>query len=327
MVALLLAGVAIVRFDLDTQWFGARRPGERPRGGAPARGAARCPRRPRSPRSARRPARSTADPARVAAAIGPMLQRKGVLGPHIGVLVADLAHGPPALPRRHAAGHPGQHHQAAHLDGGPGVAGPDGPLPHDGALGRRRSAGSCWSVAATRSWPAARRPRAPATPHKADVVTLARKAAAGAPRQAGAPGPPGLRRLLLQRAGRQPGVAGAPTSPRASYPRSARCGSTRATRRGSEAFVSDPAAEAARVFAAALRQAGVRVAPKVVRAKAGPDTADLAGGAEPAAGPDRRAHPRGQRQQGRRGARPPRRARARSSRARSPPAPRPSSTR
>jgi D-alanyl-D-alanine carboxypeptidase/D-alanyl-D-alanine-endopeptidase (penicillin-binding protein 4) len=45
---------------------------------------------------------------------------------------------------------------------------------------------------------------------------------------------------------------------------------------GSEGFVADPAAEAARVFGNALRGAGVKVGPKAVRAGAGPDAVEVA---------------------------------------------------
>ena len=204
--------------------------------------------------------------------------------------------------------HPGLDHQAAHLDGGAGGARArwSGSRPRSATC--PPPASSCSSAAETRSWPA--RPARPrrSYPGRADVVTLAQQTAAPAARAEGAPGAARLRRLLLHRSGGQPGLA------RHLPPRRRRTPDQRAVgRRG-------PRPRRLRLPQRPGRRGGEPgSAPRCEAAGREGRSAGDAGSSTPADGHrrrlglersarrDRRAHPRGQRQPGRRGARPPRR--------------------
>ncbi len=127
----------------------------------------------------------------------------------------------------------------------------------------------------TRSWPAALAQGRTAYPGKADVVTLARAAARR------------LQSLHVRRVSLAyddsyfTGPSVNPAWPGTYIPESvvppiSALWVDEGHAPGSEGFVGDPAAEAGRVFGAALRRAGVRVAPKVVRGGAGPDAVEVA---------------------------------------------------
>jgi D-alanyl-D-alanine carboxypeptidase/D-alanyl-D-alanine-endopeptidase (penicillin-binding protein 4) len=273
VVLLLVAGVAIVQFHLDTRWFGAEDPVNAPAAVPPPAGLALPKEAAVAPVSSP-PREVAADPARVAAAIAPLLRRKGILGKHIGVLVTDLATG-----------------RALYRAGTPLItpASTTKLLTTTAAL---ETLGPMARFRTTVRWDAAHRqlvlvgggdpflassPKAAAAgyPHKADVVTLARKAVAALRAK-------GVRRVHLAFDDSYfSGPSVNPAWPATYIPESvvppiSALWVDEGHGPGSEAFVSDPAAEAARVFAAALRQAGLKVAPKVVRTQAAADTADLA---------------------------------------------------
>ena len=273
MLALLAGGVAIVAFDLDTRWFGATDPVNEPAAAPPPEGLALPKEAAVAPVSSP-PREVTADPAKVAAAIGPMLQRKRVLGKHIGVLVTDLRTGKPLY------------------RAGSSLITPASTTKLLTSTAALEALGPMARFRTMVRWDAARRqvvlvgggdpflasgPPAGATgyPHKADVVTLAHKAAQALRAK-------GVRRVRLAFDDSYfsgPGVNPAwPATyiPEGVVPAISALWVDEGHAQGSEGFVADPAAEAARVFAVALRQFRVRVAPEVVRAKAGADAADLA---------------------------------------------------
>ena len=179
--------------------LGTADPRTEPVGRRAARGAEAAGLRGRPGGRASRPAVAV-DPARVAATVRPLLRTAGARAAlrragHRPDHRAAACSAPGA-----AAITPAVDHQAAHLDGGPGVARPDGAVPDDGHAGRPPPASSCSSAAGTRSWPARpARPR-PSYPDRADVVTLAQQTArklramkvhAGPPRPSTTPTSPG----------------------------------------------------------------------------------------------------------------------------------------
>jgi D-alanyl-D-alanine carboxypeptidase/D-alanyl-D-alanine-endopeptidase (penicillin-binding protein 4) len=273
VLVLLGSGVVIVAFHLDDKLFGGPNPVTEPAAVPPPEGL-RLPRSTDVAPVSSPPREVAADAAKVAAAIAPLLRRKRVLGRHVGVLVTDLRTG-----------------RALYRAGTPLITPASttkllttsAALETLGPMARFRTSAS-YDAPAHRLVLVgggdpflASSPRAARTgyPHKADVVTLARKAVAALRARH-------VRRVHLafdDSAFSGPAVNPAwPGTyiPEGVVPPISALWVDEGHAPGSEAFVSDPAATAASVFAAALRQTGLKVAPRIVRAKAGPNATDVA---------------------------------------------------
>jgi D-alanyl-D-alanine carboxypeptidase/D-alanyl-D-alanine-endopeptidase (penicillin-binding protein 4) len=274
VLALLAFGVVAARFDLGERWFGwGPDPATEPAAVAPPEGL-RLPQEAAAGPVSTPPAVRRADPAKVAAAVRPLLARRGVLGRHVGVLVTELSSG-----------------SALFRSGATSItpASTTKLLTSTAAL---ESLGPMARFRTTARWDASHRrlvlvgggdpflasspgEARTAYPHKADVVTLAQAAA---------------RRLRSQHVRRVSlayddsyftGPAVNPAWPATYIPEGvvppiSALWVDEGHAPGSEGFVADPAAEATRVFGVALRRAGVKVRPKTVRAGAGPDAVEVA---------------------------------------------------
>ena len=311
------------------RWFGwgPADPRTEPAGRRAARRAASCP-PPGSPRSvARTGGRRRRRPGRGGGRRAAVPAQARCSGRHFGVLVTDLRTGRRGLP-------PGRRRRSPRPR--PPSCSPRPPRWRRSArwpgsarrcAGSPRTGSSCSSAAATRSWPARPRRGRVGYPHRADVVTLAQRDGAQAAARCTS------RRVRLAYDDSYfTGPAVNPAWPATYIPEERGAADQRAVgRRGPRAAAAtassdDPAAAAA----PGLRgprcvDAGLAGRPRGTprRQPAGRRRRRL--GLQRPARRDRRAHPRGQRQPGRRGAGPPRRAWPRSRRARSRPAPRPCS--
>ena len=274
VLALLVTALVSYRFDLGERWFGwgPADPAKDPSAVLPPEGL-RLPAAGAVPPVAASGSSSVVEPARVAAAVRPLL-RKRVLGPHFGALVTDLSNG-----------------RAVYREGAPAVTPASttklvtgaAALEALGPMVRFRT--SVRWVPSTRqlvlvgggdpflaSSPA--RARA-AYPKRADVATLAQET---------------VRKLRSMKVSRVrlafddsyfTGPAVNPAWP-ASYipesvvpPISALWVDQGLSPRGN-GFLADPAAGAAQVFRDALRGSGLAVGPRVPRTTAPPEAVDLA---------------------------------------------------
>ena len=242
VVLVLLAGAVLsYQFDLGERWFGwgTADPATEPAAVAPPEGL-KLPATGAAPVVAHPSRTVPGDPARVAAVVQPML-RKRVLGRHFGVLVTDLRTGRPLFRSGAPTVTPASTTKLLTSTAALEHARPDGPVPHHGALPagqppagagrRRRPVPGELAQAGRGQLPRPRRRRDPRP-------ARGREAA----RDEGRARPAGLRRLLLLRSGGQPALARQLHPRGASCPRSARCGSTRATDADGYGFVPDPAA-------------------------------------------------------------------------------------
>ncbi len=273
VLLLLASGVAIVAFHLDDRLFGGPNPVTHPAAVPPPEGLRLPAEAAAAPVSS--PEREVAaDPAKVAAAIGALVRRKGVLGRHVGVLVTQLGSGRPLFRAGSPLITPAS---TTKLLTTTAALESLGPMARFRTSARYEPAGHRLVLVGGGDPFLASSPRAAGTsyPPRADVTTLARTAAQALRAK-------GVHRVRVAFDDSLfSGPAVNPAWP-ASYipddvvPPISALWVDEGHVPGGEAFVSDPAAEAGRVFAAALRRAGVAVGPAVVRAKATPDATEVA---------------------------------------------------
>jgi D-alanyl-D-alanine carboxypeptidase/D-alanyl-D-alanine-endopeptidase (penicillin-binding protein 4) len=273
VLLLLVAGIASYQLDLGARWFGNRAadPVTEPAAVVPPEGL-ELPQTEAAAPVAGTPQLVAVDPARVAAAVRPLV-RRGVLGPHVGIMVTDLRDDRVVLRQGAPTITPASTAKllttAAALESLGPMARFRTSVRYDAATRRLVLVGGGDPFLASKPT----RPGA-TYPQRADLQTLARATAARLAQL-------GAKRVRLAYDDSYftgpavnptwlPGYVGEETPPISALEVDEGRSPT------GFGYVDDPAGRAAQVFATALRTSGVKVAPQVTRAPAAGTGTDVA---------------------------------------------------